>query len=109
MKENIIDEKSIRDKLSSRIDVLKKVKNVLAYIPATTGSTIQQVADFYNEPSKTELMYKHHINLWSRGDSPYISHIEENEWQCVNNTFAAMCRKYGTTVTEMIKDMVKIA
>ena len=68
MQENIIDEKSIRDKLSSRIDILNKVKNILAYIPSTTGSTIQ----------------------------------------AVNNTFAAMCRKYKTTVTEMIKDFPKV-
>lgn len=69
MQENIIDEKSIRDKLSSRIDVLKKVKNVLAYIPATTGSTIQQVADFYEvgiEAIKT-IVKRHNDELFEDG------------------------------------------
>lgn len=59
--ENMITESvNIRNELINRIDVLNKVKKVLA-LPHTEVMTIQQVADFYEVPLETiETCYKRH-------------------------------------------------
>lgn len=69
-------------------------------------------ANVWNELYK-ELKYKHHIDLKQRGNSPYLNHINGNEWEKVFQSFAAMCEARGTTAAEMINqiemDKVQVA
>ena len=48
-----------------------------------------------------ELYYKHSIQLRARGDSPYVQHIKDNEWELVTKSFSAICVNYGENPSEV--------
>ena len=50
-----------------------------------------------------ELLYKHSINLKSRGGAPYIQHIREGEWSKVQQSLAAICEKYGLDINKVVE------
>lgn len=86
--ENLIDDKSLRDKLSSRIDVLDKTKNILVGIPTTTGFTIQQVADFYEVTTNAIRLIatKHKKELYEDGMRTVNSSKIKDTLRNVNST-----------------------
>lgn len=51
-----------------------------------------------------ELKYKSHIDLKARGKQPYISHMKETEWHIILETFSALCAKYNTSPSKMLKE-----
>lgn len=45
-----------------------------------------------------ELRYRHGIGLSQRGKPPYIQYVRENEWEKVQESFAAMCENYNVDI-----------
>lgn len=48
-----------------------------------------------------ELYYKHSIQLRARGNSPYVQHIKDNEWELVTKSFSAICVNYGENPSDV--------
>ncbi len=49
----------------------------------------------------SELRYKHGIGLSQRGKAPYVQHIREDEWECVQQSLAAICEKYDVDIQKV--------
>lgn len=62
------------------------------------------VGQAWNELYK-QLKNGFHIDLPSRGKKPWISHINESEWQCVVKAFSALCEYYELEPSEMFHDL----
>lgn len=50
-----------------------------------------------------ELRYKHNIGLSQRGKPPYIQYIKETEWPKVQQSFCAICEKYGLSPSSVLE------
>lgn len=50
-----------------------------------------------------ELLYKHHIGLQMRGESPYIQHIKEKEWKFVLQSVSAICENSGISQSKIFE------
>lgn len=48
-----------------------------------------------------ELLYKHHIGLQMRGDSPFIQHIKEDEWKFVLQSVSAICENHDVSPSKI--------
>ena len=55
----------------------------------------------------TELYYKHGISLRRRGNSPFINHIRESEWEKVQQTFCAFCEAHGFSPTNILNKVMQ--
>lgn len=58
----------------------------------------------WNELYK-QLKNSYHIDLKARGKQPWISHIEEDEWQIVIKCFSALCQYYEYEPEDMFCDL----
>lgn len=72
-----------------------KVVRVMAWRLGMPYSTMWN--KLYNE-----LLYKWHINLKSRGDTPYIQYVKEDEWKFVQQSLAALCECNGLSVAKVM-------
>ena len=77
-------------------------KKMSAGIRRLKTFTTLTYADLWNELYRN-LQYKYGISLKQRGESPFIQHVKESEWDKVIKVFSAMCEAYGQSPTDMFK------
>lgn len=80
-------------------DNRKVVNKVVRTIATRLGKQFYEVWNFLYD----ELLYKHSIGLKRRGKSPYIQHIQENEWAKVISSLTAICEENNLNFSEIVK------
>lgn len=75
---------------------LSRVIRCLARVKSKSYS--QAWNEFY-----TFLNYKAHINLKKRGGKPYVNHINDNEWDTIQQVLVGYIEKNGLNATEFLK------
>lgn len=51
-----------------------------------------------------QLKYKYSIDVKARGNSPFIQHIKESEWNKVLKVFSALCETNGFSPSDVLKE-----
>lgn len=79
-------------------DNRKIVNKVVRTIATRLGKQFYEVWNFLYD----ELLYKHSIGLKRRGKSPYIQHIQEDEWTKVISSLTAICEENALNFAELV-------
>jgi hypothetical protein len=87
-------------------DILKwkdrsKINFAIRKLSKLTGNS---VGVLWNKLYK-ELVYKHHIDIKKRGDSPFIQHVKEDEWNKVIQSFSALCEDSNISPSKILKEV----
>ncbi|MCM1276980.1 MAG: hypothetical protein NC299_16720 [Lachnospiraceae bacterium] len=93
--ESILDSKELRDKMSDRIEVLDKVKQLLL-IPEMECMTVQQVADYYEVPYETiKSQYKYNKDEFDNDGVHFKQLSDFKSLVGLNSTDLKMAQRRG--------------